>query len=58
MVYWNLARAGQRIKRGAGESGYRLDADFKHGVHFTALPTAWVTRIIPAASDHWHQSPP
>ena len=21
---------------------YRLDADFKHGMHFTALPTAWV----------------
>jgi hypothetical protein len=23
-------------------SHYRLDADFKHGMHFTALPTAWV----------------
>jgi hypothetical protein len=23
---------------------YRLDADYKHGMHFTALPTAWVTR--------------
>jgi hypothetical protein len=22
---------------------YRLDADFKHGMHFTALPTAWVS---------------
>lgn len=22
---------------------YRLDADYKHGIHFTALPTAWVT---------------
>jgi hypothetical protein len=22
---------------------YRLDADFKHGLHFTALPTAWVS---------------
>ena len=22
---------------------YRLDADFKHGLHFAALPTAWVT---------------
>lgn len=21
---------------------YRLDADFKHGMHYTALPTAWV----------------
>jgi hypothetical protein len=21
---------------------YRLDADYKHGMHFTALPTAWV----------------
>jgi hypothetical protein len=21
---------------------YRLDADYKHGLHFTALPTAWV----------------
>jgi hypothetical protein len=24
-------------------SHYRLDADYKHGLHFTALPTAWVT---------------
>jgi hypothetical protein len=22
---------------------YRLDADFKHGLHYTALPTAWVS---------------
>ncbi|HYF36193.1 MAG TPA: DUF4055 domain-containing protein, partial [Prosthecobacter sp.] len=22
---------------------YRLDADFKHGLHFTAMPTAWVS---------------
>ena len=22
---------------------YRLDADYKHGLHFTALPTAWVS---------------
>ena len=22
---------------------YRLDADYKHGLHFTALPTPWVT---------------
>jgi hypothetical protein len=22
---------------------YRLDAAFKHGMHFTALPTAWVS---------------
>jgi hypothetical protein len=22
---------------------FRLDADFKHGMHFTALPTAWVS---------------
>ena len=22
---------------------YRVDADYKHGLHFTALPTAWVT---------------
>jgi len=22
---------------------YRLDADFKHGAHYTALPTAWVS---------------
>jgi len=22
---------------------YRLEADYKHGVHFTALPTAWVS---------------
>ena len=24
---------------------YRLDADFKHGLHFTALPTAWVSWV-------------
>ena len=22
---------------------YRLDSDYKHGIHFTALPTAWVS---------------
>ena len=22
---------------------YRLDADYKHGMHYTALPTAWVS---------------
>ena len=22
---------------------YRLNADYKHGLHFTALPTAWVS---------------
>ena len=22
---------------------YRLTADYKHGMHFTALPTAWVS---------------
>jgi hypothetical protein len=22
---------------------YRLDADYKHGIHYTALPTAWVS---------------
>ena len=22
---------------------YRLNADFKHGVHFTALPTVWAS---------------
>jgi hypothetical protein len=29
---------------------YRLDADFKHGLHFTALPTAWVSGFDKAAS--------
>ncbi len=24
-------------------SHYRLDADYKHGLHYTALPTAWVS---------------
>ncbi|MEI7732918.1 MAG: DUF4055 domain-containing protein [Verrucomicrobiota bacterium] len=24
-------------------SHYRMDADFKHGLHYTALPTAWVS---------------
>jgi hypothetical protein len=27
---------------------YRLDADYKHGIHFTALPTAWVAGFEPA----------
>lgn len=26
----------------ANISHYRIDVDFKHGLHFTALPTAWV----------------
>lgn len=29
---------------------YRLDADYKHGVHFTALPTAWVSGFDKAAT--------
>ena len=29
---------------------YRLDADFKHGLHFTALPTAWVSGFDKSAS--------
>ena len=29
---------------------YRLNADFKHGVHFTALPTAWVSGFEGKAS--------
>lgn len=29
---------------------YRLDADYKHGVHFTALPTAWVSGCDKASS--------
>jgi hypothetical protein len=29
---------------------YRLDADFKHGLHLTALPTAWVSGFDKAAS--------
>jgi hypothetical protein len=29
---------------------YRLGADFKHGLHFTALPTAWVSGFDKAAS--------
>lgn len=29
---------------------YRLDADYKHGVHFTALPTAWVSGFDKASS--------
>ena len=28
---------------------YRLDADYKHGLHFTALPTAWVSGFDKAA---------
>ena len=28
---------------------YRLDADLKHGLHFTALPTAWVSGFEKAA---------
>lgn len=29
---------------------YRLDADYKHGVHYTALPTAWVSGFDKAAT--------
>ncbi len=29
---------------------YRLDADYKHGMHFTALPTAWVSGFDKGAS--------
>ena len=29
---------------------YRLDADYKHGVHFTALPTVWVSGFDPDSS--------
>jgi len=29
---------------------YRLDADYKHGLHFTALPTAWVSGFPKDAS--------
>jgi len=29
---------------------YRLDADYKHGLHFTALPTAWVSGFKDGAS--------
>lgn len=29
---------------------YRLDADYKHGLHFTALPTAWVSGFSKSAT--------
>jgi hypothetical protein len=29
---------------------YRLNADYKHGVHFTALPTAWVSGFDKSAN--------
>ncbi len=29
---------------------YRLNADYKHGVHFTALPTAWVSGFDKSSS--------
>ena len=29
---------------------YRLDADYKHGMHFTALPTAWVSGFDKSSS--------
>lgn len=31
---------------------YRLDADYKHGLHFTALPTAWVSGFNKATTLH------
>jgi len=31
---------------------YRLDADYKHGMHFTALPTAWVSGFPKESSLH------
>jgi hypothetical protein len=32
---------------------YRLDADFKHGLHYTALPTAWVGFREDSHADDW-----
>ena len=29
---------------------YRLNADYKHGIHYTALPTAWVSGFPPESS--------
>jgi hypothetical protein len=29
---------------------YRLDAEYKHGIHFTALPTAWVSGFDKSAT--------
>src|SRR4030095_12153947 len=29
---------------------YRLDADYKHGLHYTALPTAWVSGFDKSAT--------
>ncbi len=29
---------------------YRLDADYKHGLHYTALPTAWVSGFSKSAT--------
>ena len=29
---------------------YRLDADYKHGIHYTALPTAWVSGFDKSAT--------
>jgi hypothetical protein len=29
---------------------YRLHADYRHGMHFTALPTAWVSGFDKAAT--------
>ena len=43
---------------------YRLDADYKHGIHFTALPTAWVSgfpkdvELRIGSSTAWHTDIP
>ncbi len=43
---------------------YRLNADYKHGMHFTALPTAWVSGFDKSeplrigSSTAWHSEAP
>jgi len=43
---------------------YRLNADYKHGIHFTALPTAWVSgfpkdvELRIGSSTAWHTDIP
>ncbi len=45
LCLFEQATLHRRAQQPAGKGGigrHRLDADYKHGVHFTALPTAWV----------------
>ena len=45
---WTACRSGDVIA--VNLDHYRLHADYRHGMHFTALPTAWVSGFDKAAT--------